>query len=72
VFLPQVGAVLGELQDGAKATAGTIVAGVSSVATATTGDVRGTYTPNATPDASKAFQLIVALADPFDMGVSQA
>lgn len=72
VFLPQAGAILGELQDGAKATAGTIVAGVTSVATTTTGDVRGTYTPNATPDAAKAFQLIVALADPLDMGVSQA
>lgn len=72
VLLPQAGQVLGELQDGAKPTAGTLVAGVTSVATATTGDVRGTYTPNATPDAAKAFQLIAAIPDLTDLGVTQA
>ncbi|MGZ5923516.1 MAG: hypothetical protein ACXWK2_02975 [Rhizomicrobium sp.] len=72
VLLPQAGQVLGELQDGAKPTAGTIVAGVTSVASATTGDVRGTYTPNATPDGSKAFQLIAAIPDQTDLGVAQA
>ncbi|MBO4228016.1 hypothetical protein [Bradyrhizobium neotropicale] len=71
VALPQAGQVIGELQDGAKPTAGTITAAVTSAATATTGDVRGTYAPNATPDGSKAFQLIVAIPDPTDLGVAQ-
>lgn len=72
VLLGQAGQVLVELQDGAKPTAGTIVAGVTSTATATTGDVRGTYTPNATPDGAKAFQLIAAIPDITDLGVTQA
>lgn len=71
VFLSQVSCVLGESQDGAKPTAGTTVAGVTSVATATTGDVRGTYSPNAAPDGSRAYQLFVALSDPTDLGVNQ-
>lgn len=71
VLLPQAAMVIGEAQDGAKATAGTIVAGVTTTATATSGDVRGTYTPNATPDAAKAFQLIVAIPDPTNIGVAQ-
>lgn len=58
--------VLKEFQDGAAPTAGTIVAGLSvgTKSTATTADVRGTYTPNATPDGSKVFQLLVSVADP--------
>lgn len=71
VFLPGSAYILKELQDGAAATAGTVVAGVSSAATATTGDVRGTYVPNATPDGAKVFELIVALGDPSYKGVAQ-
>jgi len=71
VFLPGSGHVIGELQDGAAPTAGTVVAGVRTVATATTGDVRGTYDPNAACDGAKAFQLIAALGDKGDKGVSQ-
>jgi len=71
VFLGGAGYVLSELQDGAKAAAGTVVAGVSATATATTGDVRGTYAPNATPDGSKAFNLLVVLDDPSNTGVTQ-
>lgn len=71
VFLPGSAYILKELQDGAAATAGTVVAGVSTAATATTGDVRGTYVPNATPDGAKVFELIVALGDPDYKGVAQ-
>jgi len=71
VRLPSLGYVLKELQDGAAATAGTLVAGVTTAATATTGDVRGTYDPNAAADGAKAFLLFAALPDPGDKGVSQ-
>lgn len=71
VYLPQTGQVLAELEDGAAATAGTIVAGVTTAATATTGDVRGTYDPNSAADGATAFQLVVALGDPSAKGNSQ-
>lgn len=71
VFLPEKGLVLREMEDGTTATAGTVVAGVTTAATATTGDVRGTYDPNSAADGSKAFALVAALPDASDKGVSQ-
>lgn len=71
VFLPAAGAVIGQLQDGAVPTAGTTVAGSLATPTATTGDVRGTYDPNAAADGSRSFQLIVALGDPSYRGRPQ-
>jgi hypothetical protein len=72
VFLAGAGRVLGEMQDGAKATAGTTVTGDATVpATATTGDVRGTYDPNAAADGAKVFELICAIDDPSFRGVAQ-
>jgi hypothetical protein len=71
VFLPSAGFVLKEMQDGTAPTAGTFVAGVSTAPSATTGDVRGTYDPNAACDASKAFDLILALPDPSYLGATQ-
>lgn len=71
IVLPEANLVIKELQDGAAPTAGTIVAQDQSTATATTGDVRGTYAPNATPDGSKSFQLLVAVPDPNDVGNAQ-
>lgn len=71
VLLPQVGLVCKELQDGVAATAGTVVAGVVTAATATSGDVRGTYDPNAAADGSKAFTLIALLPTPSDLGGAQ-
>lgn len=53
------------------ATNGTFVAGVQTKATATTGDVRGTYDPAEACDGSKAFSLLVALPDPTYKGVDQ-
>jgi hypothetical protein len=71
VFLPSTGYVLAELEDGAAASAGTVVAGVTTAATATTGDVRGTYDPNSAADGEAVFALVVALPDPGDKGVAQ-
>lgn len=70
-FLAGTGNVLVELEDGAVPTAGTLVAGVSLAATATTGDVRGTYDPNSAADGAAVFDLVVASADPKYKGVTQ-
>lgn len=71
IFLAGTGHVLKELQDGAAPTAGTVVAGVLTTATATTGDVRGTYDPNAACDGAKAFDLVIIADDPTYKGVTQ-
>lgn len=73
VRLPAAGNILRELENGATATAGTTVGALASstVSTATTADIRGTYVPNSTPDGSKGFQLICALPDPAFAGEAQ-
>lgn len=71
VFLPNGAYILVELEDGAAATAGTAVAGISAKATATTGDVRGTYDANSAADGAAVFDLIVALPDATYKGVTQ-
>ena len=50
---------------------GVVVAGSVAKATATTGDVRGTYTPTFTPDGTASIALLLALPDPGDKGISQ-
>jgi hypothetical protein len=70
-MLPGTGHVLKEMEDGSAATAGTLVKGDAAKATATTGDVRGTYDPNSAADGSKAFQLVVVASDPTDLGNTQ-
>lgn len=50
---------------------GTFVAGATANATATTGDVRGTYDPVAACDGLTSFDLLVASADPKYLGVPQ-
>ena len=64
VFIEDVDEWVTELEDGVTATAGTFVAGVSSVPTSTTGDVRGTYDPNSALDGAKHFVLYMAISDP--------
>ncbi len=73
VYLPSAAYILAELEDNAAATAGTTVAGlaVNTVSTATTADVRGTYTPNSTPDGDLNLQLLVALPDARFLGNEQ-
>jgi len=70
-WLAGTGDVIKELQDGAAATAGTVVAGDTTTATATTGDVRGTYAPNGTPNGTLRFELIVAMQSPEYRGIAQ-
>jgi hypothetical protein len=71
VFLQSIALNLKELEDNAAATAGTLVAGVQTEATATTGDVRGTYDPNSACDGAKSFRLVMALPDPTYKGLDQ-
>jgi hypothetical protein len=71
VALPDTGFVLGELEDNQAASAGTLVAAVASTASATTGDVRGTYDPDSACNGTKTFTLLVALTDPTYKGVAQ-
>lgn len=71
-YLESVDAVLLELADNVAATAGTFVKGVDAAATATTGDVRGTYDPNAAADGAANFVVVLAVSDPSYGGVTQA
>lgn len=73
VYLPNGTFIWRETQDGAVATAGTIVAGlgIATVATATTGDVRGTYKPNNATDGTKACVLLAAIPEPNFYGQAQ-
>jgi len=50
---------------------GTLTAGVASAATATTGDVRGTYDPDTACDGETSFALLAILPDPANRGVPQ-
>jgi hypothetical protein len=63
--------IIKEVQDDAAATAGTAVGGDTAEPTATSGDVRGTYDPNAACDGSKAFRLAVIVTDPTYKGQAQ-
>ena len=72
MFLESAADVLVHYQDNAVAgTAGTVVAGVRTAATATTGDVRGTLSPNAAPNGSLKYSLLVASKGAADIGVPQ-
>lgn len=71
-FVPYAaGAVLKEIQDGANATAGTVVAGITAAPSGTNGDVRGTWTPNATLDGSIDLQLVLWTDNPANRGQTQ-
>lgn len=70
-FLQDGDFLLKEMQDDAPAVAGTFVNADQAKPTATTGDVRGTYTPNAAADGLKAFRLVVTVTDPTYLGLAQ-
>ena len=72
-FLPATGMILGDFEDGVYDASidGTVVAGVRTVASATTGDVRGTYDPGAACDGAVNFKLLAMLTDPTNRGVPQ-
>lgn len=66
------GAYVRESVDGAVAgTAGTFVAGVLTAASATTGDVRGTYTPNTAPNGTHYYEVLIYASDLSFKGVTQ-
>lgn len=73
VFVPGTASLIRESQDLANPTAGTLVGGlaVGTRSTATTADVRGTYAPNATPNGTISYSLLVALEDPTYRGSPQ-
>jgi hypothetical protein len=73
VYLPNATWIVRETQDGATATAGTVVAGagITVPSTATSADVRGTYTPNSAPDGSRSCALLIALPEPNFFGQPQ-
>jgi len=70
-FLPAGGYVLKEFEDGATASAGTLVAGVQTEPTATTGDVRGTYDPASACNDDKNFSLLIAVEGDLHLGADQ-
>lgn len=72
VFLEGQGVILAEILNGGVAAAGTVVAGVSALATNATGDVRGTYAPASAPDGTKTYALVVTVDDATNLGVPQA
>lgn len=71
IFLEADAHIVGELEDGAAPTAGTIVGGATATATATTGDVRGTYDPNSACDGSAVFELLVLVKSTAYQGIAQ-
>ena len=66
-----IGYVVKEVQDGAATTAGTAKGGDLTKATATTGDVRGTWVPNSAADGAKVYELFISGADVSFRGVPQ-
>lgn len=72
LFIPETAFVLFTLENGVS-VAGTLVAGdlTAGGATATTGDVRGTYDPNAATNDAIVFQALVFAADNYS-GITQA
>jgi hypothetical protein len=65
------GYILKEAQTGTTPTAGTVKGGDLTKATATTGDVRGTYVPNSAADGTKIYELFISGADVSFRGVPQ-
>jgi hypothetical protein len=53
------------------ATVGTLTIGDTAAATATTGDVRGTYSPNGNPDGSRTFSITALMRSVSYLGVDQ-
>lgn len=72
-FLPAATHIIADMEDGVVDLSidGTAVAGVTSVATATTGDVRGTYDPGVACDGAVNFKVLAILPDPTKRGVPQ-
>jgi len=66
-----LGYILKELTDGVAPSAGTVKGGDLTKATATTGDVRGTWVPNTAPNSVHTYELIMMATDISFRGVPQ-
>lgn len=72
VFIADAVDILKEIVNAAvPGTAGVVAAGINTTATATTGDVRGTYAPNTAPNGATVYELIAAVRAPAYRGVAQ-
>lgn len=71
-FVPAAGAPISDILNGALATRGTWVAGDLTAPTATTGDVRGTWSPNTAPSTNtNTYEALVAVPDSTFLGLPQ-
>ena len=61
VFLGEAADAFRESVDGALPTAGVFVAGDRTTPSATTGDVRGTWTPNGAPNSTRNYEVMLAV-----------
>lgn len=66
-----LGSVIREIDNNAVVTNGTLAVGDGAAPTATTGDVRGTYSPNSNPNGTKRTQLIAMVASTAFKGLPQ-
>ena len=71
IFLPNAVNILYDAENGAAATDGVSVAGVVSLPTATTGDVRGTFTPDSALDGADNHSLVMLVDNADFLGVTQ-
>jgi hypothetical protein len=62
------GAVNAEIEVEVSGLQGTLVTGLTTAATATSNDVRGTYAPRTVPDGATRYALLVQLVDPDFLG----
>jgi hypothetical protein len=70
-FLGDADEILIEQANGTTVTNGTFVAGDGLTPTATTGDVRGTYSPFTAPNGTNSYTAIILARDPNGRGQSQ-
>lgn len=66
-----IGYVVKEIYDGTAPTAGTVIGGDLTLATATTKDVRGVYNPNGTANGAHIWELLIMASDSSAKGVPQ-
>ena len=72
VALEATAYVIQDITDGAKSgTAGAYVKADNTIPSGTTGDVRGTFSPNTAPNGVHQYELVVFLPDPTSLGLAQ-
>ncbi len=71
ILLPSTAYVLKEIVNAAGVTNGTYVVGSTAKPSATTDDVRGLYVPNSAPNGTNTYEIVMAAADPDQLGQAQ-